>query len=156
MSKKQSGNAIRDDGNCLPAFIVVRHGDDEKSILNADCRVELLLDAVRQRCRIDRDADIDFVDEEGKLQSMGDNASAKKYVHQVLQDRATFIPLAIDKFGPADDDKKFIPLLSSKTMQVEYPTIYGNLQSLAQTKGTKRVGAKSKKLSVAGRSSRLK
>merc|ERR1712226_1485071 len=101
---KTSSNAMKDNGACIPSFIVVRHGENEKSILNADCRVDLLLDAVKDRCRIDRDADIDLVDEAGKLRVLSE--TPKKYVHEVLEDRAIFIPLAIDRLGADEDNKK--------------------------------------------------
>ena len=42
----------------------------------------------------DISADIDLVHESGKLRVLSE--SPKKYVYEVLEDRAVFIPLAID------------------------------------------------------------
>ena len=39
-------------------------------------------------------ADVDLVDEDGKLRDLAENGN--KYAYEVLQDRHTFIPLAIE------------------------------------------------------------
>ncbi|XP_064628873.1 uncharacterized protein CXorf65 homolog [Lineus longissimus] len=100
-------------------FITLRFGDDDKLLVNPNCACKNILEFIREKCDCDKSALVDLCDENGCV----------KYLHEqpemdlasdIIQDKATYIPLVVEK-NEDQTIKKFHPLLQN--CKAVYPTL---------------------------------
>ncbi|XP_033109991.1 uncharacterized protein CXorf65 homolog isoform X2 [Anneissia japonica] len=89
-------------------FITVRYGEREEALFNPNCKTMLLLENIRQRCRLGEDVEVDLADPEGNVKHLID--ASLRYANEVLKDRETFVLIKVEN----DDSRKpsYIPLLN--------------------------------------------
>lgn len=82
-------------------FITVRFGDCEESLFNPNCRIEILLDAIKRRCNCTKDATVDLSDEAGNLKYLGNHPLS--YASELLKARESFVLIRVEKRDEAED-----------------------------------------------------
>ncbi|XP_068732720.1 uncharacterized protein CXorf65 homolog [Montipora capricornis] len=90
-------------------FITVRFGDCEESLFNPNCRIEILLDAIKRRCNCTKDATVDLSDEAGNLKYLGNHPLS--YASELLKARESFVLIRVEKRDEAEGDY-YTPLLN--------------------------------------------
>lgn len=78
-------------------LVVIRHGDDEKVLLNADCKICILLCCLRRKCHVSEPhQNIDLVDEDGNLQNLID-MNQHLQCSKFLKERSTYVLVSVKK-----------------------------------------------------------
>lgn len=71
------------------AFFVVQHGDQKKTLFNANCKVAILLDNIKLRCGCDKTTMIDLFDSTGSMCRLEDHP--KDNGIKFVRERETYI-----------------------------------------------------------------
>ncbi|PAA69026.1 hypothetical protein BOX15_Mlig014401g2 [Macrostomum lignano] len=90
-------------------FVTVKHGVNEQTLFNQDCRSVTLLNAIREKCSLDAKDVIDLSDRDGNVKDLRKNPNMQ--AKEVLADREDVILLRV---GENDKGKLiYTPLLES-------------------------------------------
>ncbi|XP_068686944.1 uncharacterized protein CXorf65-like isoform X2 [Montipora foliosa] len=140
-------------------FITVRFGDCEESLFNPNCRIEILLDAIKRRCNCTKDATVDLSDEAGNLKCLGNHPlsyasellkaqrdeAEGDYYTPLLNDMITITPEFLDRLSRCENDSLSAKNSASKPVRISS----GSLQR-------KHMGLKGKSSSLVSASARNK
>ncbi|XP_074072371.1 uncharacterized protein CXorf65 homolog [Macrotis lagotis] len=76
-------------------FITILHGDHEKTLFNSHCKVEVLLNSIKQCCGCEPEGMIDLTDESGQFKNLLNYP--KLYASELLKPQETYIPFTITR-----------------------------------------------------------
>ncbi|XP_043853082.1 uncharacterized protein CXorf65 homolog [Dromiciops gliroides] len=89
-------------------FITILHGDHEKTLFNSHCKVEALLNSIKQYCGCEPEGMIELADESGQLKNL--LQYPQLYASELLKPRETYIPFTVTR--PEDSSEPvFVALL---------------------------------------------
>ena len=71
-------------------FFIVRYGDDEQLLFNMHCRVKVLLETIKKRCKCSPEEIIDLADEHAHIMNLAEQPDSK-YASMLLQPRMSYI-----------------------------------------------------------------
>ncbi|XP_036599199.1 uncharacterized protein CXorf65 homolog isoform X2 [Trichosurus vulpecula] len=74
-------------------FITILHGDHEKTLFNSHCKVEALLNSIKQCCGCEPEGMIELADENGQLKNL--LQYRQLYASELLKPRETYIPFTV-------------------------------------------------------------
>ncbi|KAM4702882.1 uncharacterized protein CXorf65 homolog [Rhinophrynus dorsalis] len=90
-------------------FITVLYGDNEEALFNINCKVQLLLESIKNCCHYENEGELELADESGQVKNLLENK--QRYASEILNERETCVLLAVSKLqGSAD--VMFTPLLN--------------------------------------------
>ncbi|XP_056397640.1 uncharacterized protein CXorf65 homolog [Hyla sarda] len=94
-------------------FITVFYGDGEEMLFNINCKVQLLLESIKNLCHYENEGDIDLADESGQVKNLLENQL--RYANELLGERETCVLLAVTRSSESSD-VIFTPLLNDDTI----------------------------------------
>ncbi|XP_051842591.1 uncharacterized protein CXorf65 homolog isoform X3 [Antechinus flavipes] len=89
-------------------FITILHGDHEKTLFNSHCKVEALLNSIKQCCGCEPEGMIELADESGQLKNLLQYPHL--YASELLKPRETYIPFAVTR-PEGSSEPVFVALL---------------------------------------------
>ncbi|XP_013420484.1 uncharacterized protein LOC106180860 [Lingula anatina] len=95
-------------------FITVKYGEGHEAIFNPQCRVGLLLNCIKERCRC-LNRDIELSDVQGNVKNL--RQSPRRYANEFLTPRQAFVLLQVD--NSEDSEYQYIPLLKDDQIITE-------------------------------------
>nr|XP_022333933.1 uncharacterized protein CXorf65 homolog [Crassostrea virginica] len=106
-------------------FVTVKYGDEQARLFNANCRNEVLLQAIKKRCECHREDVVELSDEKGVVKHLRN--FPYDYGTDHLKERETLILLKVDGNSFADENESmmgdrltFIPLLTGMDGNQEF------------------------------------
>ncbi|XP_063799877.1 uncharacterized protein CXorf65 homolog [Pseudophryne corroboree] len=94
-------------------FITVLYGDNEEILFNINCKVQLLLESMKNSCHYGNEGDVELADDSGQVKNLLDNQ--QRYANELLRERETCVLLAVTR-PPDSSDVIFTPLLNDDTI----------------------------------------
>ncbi|XP_072467746.1 uncharacterized protein CXorf65 homolog isoform X2 [Notamacropus eugenii] len=89
-------------------FITILHGDHEKTLFNSYCKVEALLNSIKQCCGCEPEGIIELADENGQLKNLRQHPHL--YASELLKPRETYIPFTVTR-PEGSSEPVFVALL---------------------------------------------
>ncbi|XP_031816706.1 uncharacterized protein CXorf65 homolog isoform X1 [Sarcophilus harrisii] len=89
-------------------FITILHGDHEKTLFNSHCKVEALLNSIKQCCGCEPEGMIELADESGQLKNLLQYPHL--YASELLKPRETYIPFTVTR-PEGSSEPVFVALL---------------------------------------------
>ncbi|KAM3922199.1 uncharacterized protein CXorf65-like [Leptodactylus fuscus] len=94
-------------------FITVLYGDNEEMLFNINCKVQLLLECIKNSCHYENEGEIELADDSGQVKNLLENQ--QRYASELLGERETCVLLAVTR-SPDSSDVIFTPLLHDDTI----------------------------------------
>ncbi|XP_044137946.1 uncharacterized protein CXorf65 homolog isoform X1 [Bufo gargarizans] len=94
-------------------FITVLYGDSEEMLFNINCKVQLLLECMKNSCHYENEGEIELADGSGQVKNLLENQQC--YANELLSERETCVLLAVNR-SPDSSDVIFTPLLNDDTI----------------------------------------
>ena len=97
-------------------FFILKYGNNEEMLFNSNCRIRVLLENIKKRCKLASDTIIDVADEKANVMGLSEQPDMK-YASLVLQPRQSYILIQVTlsvREKMKDVRKTYIPLLKSK------------------------------------------
>ncbi|XP_069804724.1 uncharacterized protein CXorf65-like [Dendropsophus ebraccatus] len=94
-------------------FITVLYGDSEELLFNINCKVQLLLESIKNLCHYENEGDIELADDSGQVKNLLENQ--QRYASEILGERETLVLLAVTR-SPDSPDVIFTPLLNDDSI----------------------------------------
>ncbi|XP_073513416.1 uncharacterized protein [Phyllobates terribilis] len=99
--------------NTAEMFITVLYGESEETLFNINCKVQLLLESIKNLCHYENEGEIELADEGGQVKNLQENQ--QRYASELLGERETCVLLAMTR-SPDSSDVIFTPLLNDDTI----------------------------------------
>ncbi|XP_040287021.1 uncharacterized protein CXorf65 homolog [Bufo bufo] len=94
-------------------FVTVLYGDSEEMLFNINCKVQLLLECMKNSCHYENEGEIELADGSGQVKNLLENQQC--YANELLSERETCVLLAVNR-SPDSSDVIFTPLLNDDTI----------------------------------------
>ncbi|CAN2388097.1 Putative Interleukin 2 receptor [Pristimantis euphronides] len=94
-------------------FISVLYGDNEESLFNINCKVQLLVESIKNTCHYENEGEIELADESGQVKNLLENQ--QRYASELLNEREMCVLLAVTRSADSSD-VMFTPLLNDDTI----------------------------------------
>nr|XP_020647891.1 uncharacterized protein CXorf65 homolog isoform X2 [Pogona vitticeps] len=94
-------------------FITVLHGENKAEIFNIYCKVQLLLDGIKQRCGCEDEDEIELADESGQVKNLPQNKH--RCATELLMERETYVLLGVTG-SERPSEKIYTPLLKDENV----------------------------------------
>jgi hypothetical protein len=75
-------------------FIIVRYGDDKRTIFNSCCTIKNLIKSIKKNCQISDNFELDLVDSNGLNSNL--NSNLNDYANKVLKAKEIFILFKVE------------------------------------------------------------
>ncbi|XP_075695384.1 uncharacterized protein CXorf65 homolog [Rhinoderma darwinii] len=94
-------------------FITVLYGDSDEMLFNINCKVQLLLESIKNLCHYENEGEIELADDSGQVKNLVENQ--QRYASELLSERETCVLLAVTR-STDSSDVIFTPLLNDETI----------------------------------------
>ncbi|XP_073513417.1 uncharacterized protein [Phyllobates terribilis] len=99
--------------NTAEMFITVLYGESEETLFNINCKVQLLLESIKNLCHYENEGEIELADEGGQVKNLQENQ--QRYASELLGERETCVLLAMTtKLGNWGESKDSSRKLKTK------------------------------------------
>ncbi|XP_044852663.1 uncharacterized protein CXorf65 homolog [Mauremys mutica] len=92
-------------------FVTVLHGENEKTLFNIHCKVQLLLESIKHCCGYENEGEIELADVSGQVKNLLQNQHC--YASELLSERETCVLLGVTR-GEGSSEVIFTPLLKDE------------------------------------------
>nr|XP_042707859.1 uncharacterized protein CXorf65 homolog [Chrysemys picta bellii] len=92
-------------------FITVLHGENEKTLFNIHCKVQLLLESIKHCCGYENEGEIELADVSGQVKNLLQNQHC--YASELLSEREICVLLSVTR-GEGSSEVVFTPLLKDE------------------------------------------
>ncbi|CAM4612415.1 unnamed protein product [Lepidochelys kempii] len=92
-------------------FITVLHGENEKTLFNIHCKVQLLLESIKHCCGCENEGEIELADVSGQAKNLLQNQHC--YASELLSEREICVLLSVTS-GEGSSEVVFTPLLKDE------------------------------------------
>ena len=123
-------------------FVTVKYGEDQSKIFNANCRNDILLHSIKDKCKCNLEDTVELSDENGIVKDL--RRHPDEYGVEYLKERETLILLKVEGLYPGSyyDNSRttYIPLLAGMENNQEFvealnPKIEGSLRPISARSG---------------------
>ncbi|XP_039248520.2 uncharacterized protein LOC120326323 isoform X2 [Styela clava] len=84
-------------------FIVVNYGERKQALFNPNCKMQHLLENIKERCQFPRNIEIDLSDDIGNLKNL--SKSTCQYANEILNvERENLVLIEVRRNGKKNDD----------------------------------------------------
>ncbi|XP_075459507.1 uncharacterized protein CXorf65-like isoform X2 [Ascaphus truei] len=90
-------------------FITVLYGDNEEILFNSHCKVQLLLESIKNSCHCENEGEVELADESGQVKNLLENQ--QRYASELLNERETCVLLGVTR-SQGSAEVVFTPLLN--------------------------------------------